>query len=671
MKSLFGFDRSFRFALTGFFLGALAPVGWLFLRLFFFWDESVGLWEQLAGYVSASPEQLALFAYMGGGTSLVLGVFGFLIGKGSQEIHERAQSLDDLNRTIAQQKEEFERRFRELNNGIKNFHSINTHIQKSVSLEEVLRLSADGLHKILAYDRVNILMVGKENDTLTLMASRGCGDDKASGISIPLDERAGALYLVCKEKRVILVDDIGKMPQNYRMRPPCDTIDQLRSRSFILCPILVRDEVVGLFGVDNKIKQKPLDDTDVDTVKLFADQVSGTWTKIDLLEAVETLTGQLEHTFKELLKYRDEHARQDASLKRSASSTGEAIKHIAGASDVVREMVETTRSAAGEISVSIEQVSQNLHQLTDFMDNSISAMSQISRTIVSVQESAAQSHGMSEQVREQAEQGVESVTHAMGGLKEISAAVDKAVSGIGRLSEKSEEINSITTVINEITQKTNLLALNAAIIAAQAGEHGRSFAVVADEVRTLSQEAAFSTGAITQLIDEIQSFTSETVDQITATRDLVGEGITLGEGVEKSLKQILDSASMAMDMTHSIRKATQEVASSVQSVSISIEELGEMSSQVTLASREQAQGTRSIVQSIEEVKNMADEMVAATDRQQKNMRDIEQAVAAVSEMVRRIFREMEERRQESRQVIDQLECFKNVGTDKSGKENAA
>ncbi len=655
------FDRSFRFALVGFLLGAFAPIGWTLLRLVFFRKEGGGLWEQIVIFVAGSPESIALYAYMGGGTSVVLAVFGFFIGRNSQEIHERAQALDALNQTVALQKEDFERRFRDLNSGIKNFHSINTHIQKSVSIEEVLRLSADGLHKILGYDRVNILMVGNNGSTLTLMASRGCGDDSASGVTIPLDERAGALYVVCKEKRVILVDDISKMPQTYRMRPPCDTIHQLRSRAFILCPIVVRNEVVGLFGVDNKFKQKVLDDTDVDTVKLFADQVSGTWTKIDLLDAVETLTDQLGHTFQELLKYRDEHARHDTSLKKSAASTGEAIKHIAGASDVVREMVETTRSAAGEISVSIEQVSQNLHQLTDFMDNSISAMNEISRTIVSVQESAARSHGMSEQVREQAEQGVGSVSNAMGGLKGISASVDKAVAAIGRLSEKGEEINSITTVINEITQKTNLLALNAAIIAAQAGEHGRSFAVVADEVRSLSQEAAFSTGAISQLIDEIQAFTGETVDHITSTRDLVGEGIVLGEAVERSLKQILDSASLAMDMTHSIRKATQEVASSVQSVSVSIEELGEMSSQVTLASREQAQGTRSIVQSIEEVKNMADEMVSATDRQQKNMQEIEEAVAAVSEMVRRIFREMEERREESRRVIDQLECLKNVG----------
>lgn len=660
-KGLQRIDRSLLFALFGFFLGVFAPIGWTIVRLLLFWQADQGLWKQIAGDILSSGESLALYAYMGGGTAVVLGVVGYLIGKGTQTIHERAQSLDELNNAIARQKADFERRFRDLDNGIKNFHAINTHIQKSVQLDEVLRLSADGLHDILGYDRVNILMVGKDRKRLELMTNRGAKSVEPGEISIPIDERAGAIFKVYKEKRVLLVDDIARMPRDYRMQPPCDRVEQLRSRSFILCPIIVRDEVVGIFGVDNKAKHKKLDDTDVDTVKLFADQVSSTLTKINLLEAVETLTRQLDHSFRELLKYREEHSRHDSSLKRAAGSTGEAIADIAGASDVVREMVDTTRSAAGEISVSIEQVSQNLNQITGFMDRSISAMTEISRTIVGVQESAVRSHGMSEQVKEQAERGVESVAETLGGLRGISGGVEQAVTAIGRLSEKGEEINSITTVINEITQKTNLLALNASIIAAQAGEHGRSFAVVADEVRSLSQEAAFSTGAITQLIDEIQAFTRETVDHISMTRKLVQNGITLGEGMEVSLRQILDSASLAMEMAHSIRKATQEVASSVESVTASIEELGEMSSQVSVASREQAQGTRSIVRSIEEVKNKADEMVAATEKQQSSMREIEKAVAAVSEMTRRIFTEMEERRQESRQVIDQLECLKKVG----------
>lgn len=653
--------RSWLFAAYGFFLGIFAPIGWVFLRLFLFWDSGQGAWQQIVRDFTRSSEHMILYAYMGGGTALVLGFIGFLLGKNAQAMHDRARRLDELNHAIAQQKEEFEAKFCDLNNGLKNFHAINNHLQKSFEVREIMRLAAEGLHDILGYDRVNILMVNRERNVLDFIASRGSGNDDVEGVSVPLDERGGALYKTIVDKQVLLVHDITRLPPEYHLRAPCDNIAQLRSRSFILSPIVVRDEVVGLFGVDNKHKRKKLDDTDVDTVKLFADQVASAITKISLLEAVETLIKELDQTFRELLKYSDEQGRQDLSLRQAVTSTSESIENVARAADVVKDVVETTRSAVSEISVSIEEVAQNLHQLTDFMDSSISAMTEISRTVVGVQESAGRSHGMSETVKKQAEGGVASVAGTLRGLRGISDAVEKAAAVIGQLSEKGEEIGTITTVINEITQKTNLLALNAAIIAAQAGEHGRSFAVVADEVRNLSQEAAHSTGAITQIIEEIQGYTRETVTHIGFTRKLVQEGMTLGQTMESSLQQILSSAVLAMDMAHSISKATREISSSVDSVTLSVEKLGEMSSQVTLASREQSQGTRSITASIEEMKSMADDLVQVTDKQKRNMRDIEKAVAAVSEMARRIFAEMEARRQGSKDVVERLEVLKRIG----------
>ncbi|BCR04805.1 chemotaxis protein [Desulfuromonas versatilis] len=657
-----GIARHWIYAMGGLLLGVSAPVGWILLRLCLFWDQQLGIWQQVIGDLAQSSEHIALYCYMGGGTAVVLGLCGFFIGKATQQVHERARSLDEANRAIAQQKGEFERRFRDLDNSIKNFHSINTHIQKSIDQREVLKLAADGLHEVLGYDRVNVLMVNAGRNALEFHASRGAGSQGDSDLSLPLDARAGALYKCISEKRIILVEDIAGSGPDFRLKPPCDKIPQLRSRSFILCPIIVRDEAIGLFGVDNRKGRKKLDDTDLDTVKLFADQVSSTLTKINLLEAVETLTDELEHTFAELLKYREEHSRLDRSLKQAAGSTGEAIMDIAGAADVVREAVDATRSSAGEISVSIEQVSQNLNQISDFMDNSISAMNEISATIRQVEEGAVRSHSMSQTVKQHAEKAVDSVKNALAGLTGISAAVESAVSTISQLSQKSEQIDSITGVITDITQKTNLLALNAAIIAAQAGEHGRSFAVVADEIRSLSNEAAKSTGAITQIVNEIKDHTGRTVDQIGKTRALVKDGMSLGEGVGLALQQILERATPAMEMAHGIRKATQEVSISVGSVTTSIEKLGEMSAQVSSASGEQAQGTRSIVQSIEEVKNMADDMAIATDKQKRNIQEIEGAVGSVSEIVLRIFDEMEERRKRSREVIDKLERLKEVGS---------
>jgi methyl-accepting chemotaxis protein len=182
--------------------------------------------------------------------------------------------------------------------------------------------------------------------------------------------------------------------------------------------------------------------------------------------------------------------------------------------------------------------------------------------------------------------------------------------------------------------------------------------VVADEVRALSQETAQSTGAVTRIIEELQEHTRESVAHITKTRKLVQEGMGLGAGMEQSLGQILTSAGTAMAMTRDIRSATQEVARSVESVTLSIEKVGEMSSHITTASSEQADGTRNIVHSIEEVKNMTDDMARATERQKRNTQNIETAVTSVSNMIKRIFDEMEQRREASRKVIEDLRRLK-------------
>lgn len=653
-------DRAWSYALIGFCLGFSAPVGWLLVRLAFFWQEGQGVFEQLTVEVAGTSSQIALYSYMGFGTACVLAAFGFLIGKAWQQLHNRAERLDRLNTTVAEQKEEYERRFRNLNNGIKNFHAINTHIQKTDDPTEVLKLSADGLHNILGYDRVNIFMINPARSKLELVATRGT-EGSFDRLKLPLDERMGVIWKAVNENRLFLVDDMRKMPEDFQLGIDFASHPILRSRSFVICPITVHNEVVGLFGVDNKRSRTVLDETDVDTVKLFADQVAMTLTKLNLLTAVDSLTRELEHTFSEMLSYRAEHERLDHALKDASNSTGDAIRDISGASGVVQEAVDETRSAAGEISVSIQQVSDNIANLHEFIDSTVSSMTEISATIKTVEGHAVQSQVMTEKVQKNSAAGVGRVDKAISGLNEIAAAVDKAFAGIEKLSTIGEEVGGITIVINEITRKTNLLALNAAIIAAQAGEHGKSFAVVAHEVGSLAREAAHSTEAISGLIGDIQSSTQDAVGNIGYTRGLVREGLASGAELERSLQEILKGAEQSTSMSRDIRRATSEVSRSAESINHAVVKLGEMAAQISHASKEQANGTRSIVHSIEEVKKMADDMVGATDRQRRNMDDIDRSVELVSSMAQRIFNELEDRQKGSREVLEKLEFLKRQG----------
>jgi len=646
------------FVVAGVLLGVTAPIGWLILQQLFFSDPSLGFFAEIYDNIFGSGESFVMFLYMGVGTAAVLGSCGRFIGRSIVKMRERNEKLDRLNFEIAVQKEKFEQRFQTLNRNLKNFHSINTHIQKSLDIKEVLHLAADGLHDVLDYDRVNVLMVNKERNCLEFIASRGTGEDVSSDVTLPLDYRAGAVFKCYDGNRLLLVEDINRLPQEFHLQPPCDVITQLRSKNFIICPIAVRDEVVGLIGVDNKLRRLPMTDTDVDTVQLFAVQVAATIVKINLLRAAENLTAELEETFSELLGFRSEHEVVESHLRLATQSTGQSISEIARGAEVIQSAVDSTRSSSGEISVSIREITDNLDRLSEFMDATVASMTEISSTIKSVEENSQRSHDMAEVVQQQAEDGVDAVIDNLTGLQGISASVDETASVIHRLAEKSEEIGHITEVITEITQKTNLLALNAAIIAAQAGEHGLAFGVVAEEVRSLAREAADSTGAIGHIIGEIQGFTRESVNHVNQTRRLVASGITLGETVESSLKQIQGSSQTAMNMTQEIRKSTREVARAVDSVSHSVENLGDLSTKITSASREQAQGIQSIVRSIENVVSMSDDMASATENQKLKMREIDEAVQSVREMAQRIFSEIEARQTGAREVIDRLEQLK-------------
>ena len=132
--------------------------------------------------------------------------------------------------------------------------------------------------------------------SLLLFDDRGRGFDPA-GVTLPLDERSGVIYKCFSEKKAYLIDDLGKYPADFRVQPPYDSIKPIRSRSFILCPIVVKGESIGLFGIDNKFTKRTLNETDTETIKLFADQVASAFTRINLLHAIDTLTRELGKTF--------------------------------------------------------------------------------------------------------------------------------------------------------------------------------------------------------------------------------------------------------------------------------------------------------------------------------------------------------------------------------------
>jgi len=647
------------FSAGGFLLGISAPVGWIAIRLIFYYDAGLGFFEQIFRDIVINSEHFALYCYMGGGTAIVLAVLGYMIGRNGDELQARAAELDILHQEVNEQKELFENRYKVLDRNIKNFHQISSRIQKSLNLDEVLLLCAEGLHEILGYERVNILMA-EDGKRLRFFAAVGTEGFKPAEVAIPIDSSIGIIAKCFTDRRVYLVDDISRYPEDYHLKPPHNKLAPLRSKSFILCPIVLKNETVGIFGIDNKNSHRALNDSDVDTIMLFADQVSSAITRINLLTSIDTLTSEMESSFKFLLANRDQCSKNVVNLRDGVDSVADGTSIIASASEGVMASVDETSSAVNEISVAIEQVTRNLDHLSGVVRQSASAMEQIHSTIGNVEQNAAISHEVSHQVKERAEEGRAVVTETINALDEIKHSVGLSFDAIQRLAENSSRIENIVSVINDITKRTNLLALNASIIAAQAGEYGKSFGVVADEIRNLSLQTGHSTGEITSIVEEIMSESKTAANNIRTSRDLVHRGVELGHTTGESLTAIFDSSTCSLEMTKQIKQATKEQVSSVQLVARSMEEISSMTSQIFAASTDQSKATKSIARSIETIKEMTHEMVNSTSRQVDDGKLIRLNVESVSGMVTEMFDNMEMRRAQSAEVVKELEQMKSL-----------
>ena len=251
--------------------------------------------------------------------------------------------------------------------------------------------------------------------------------------------------------------------------------------------------------------------------------------------------------------------------------------------DKLQSVVRDVKGSAEQVMITARQLAKSSQEVTHSSENQsmatasmAGAIEEITATIANVADNSTHAYEMALEAGKLSNEGAGAVQEAVGEMSKISESVGHSTQMIRDLDEKSNQISDIVNVIKEIADQTNLLALNAAIEAARAGEQGRGFAVVADEVRKLAERTTVSTQEIAKMIESIQQSTQSSVHGMELSSTQVQEGVQMAARSGESMSKIEASTRKVQDAVNEISSALREQSTASNQLAREVERIADM-----------------------------------------------------------------------------------------------
>jgi methyl-accepting chemotaxis protein len=396
----------------------------------------------------------------------------------------------------------------------------------------------------------------------------------------------------------------------------------------------ISDPVRELVRIMNKVASGDLTE---DIVAQSTDEIG------QLMQAFGIMIKNLRNVIGEATASAETVAGTSEELAAAAEQSASAVHQISSTMGQMSAGVEEQTASTNETAASIHQVNQAIAQVAQGAETQVQSVHQASSVLDNMKKSMDEAievlqkvNSASKESAESAGRGGQSIENVIAGMMQIKEAADTVAVAIGELDTHSQDIGKILEVIDDIAEQTNLLALNAAIEAARAGEHGRGFAVVADEVRKLAERSSVETKAIAELIARVRQASGEAVKAINIAGEQVEAGNTLTVEAKTVLEEIGANTGDIETLIANLIVSVKELAEAGNTTAKSIDEIVSISEENTAATEEMAAGASEVGKAIDSIASVSEETAASVEEisasaEQVNA-SIEQIAASSAEL---------------------------------------
>ncbi|MFA9272151.1 MAG: methyl-accepting chemotaxis protein [Baekduiaceae bacterium] len=335
-----------------------------------------------------------------------------------------------------------------------------------------------------------------------------------------------------------------------------------------------------------------------------------TWSNDEIGDVAQAVNATREHTVASVEAY----AAARVALADMIGQVGNTAGTVSAASQQMASTSDEAGRAVGEIANAVGEVASGAQRQVQSVEDAKRMTEEVAGATRESAENAKQTVEAARQTREMAEAGMQAASAATDAMVEVRTASQQAAEAIGELGAKSEQIGGIVDTITTIAEQTNLLALNAAIEAARAGEQGRGFAVVADEVRKLAEESQSAASSIADLIGQIQAETGKAVETVKTGAERTAEGSTTVEEARRSFEEIGTSIGDMGSRVEQIAAAVEQIAETASRMSESMNDVAAVAEESSASPEQVSASTQQTSASTEEIAASAQELAASAQQ---------------------------------------------------------